>query len=491
MDTNGECPRSYGQYDPRSSVESYLALLRNNPPAPWKVQSASSKGKQSKSPVSGSTAEEKSDRKPRNAVDILGDLPAKCLMAYYETRRRWIFGGSGITTRGLFVEGVDNDGSNVQHCGAERDIMQESLLSFAGVGVSQLNNTTTSKMGDYRERLLWSRAPVVGSGSNDSTGVSATTAKNGGPVWSVDDDAMPVAFFDSKTAEFVDSIQNRVKARLFVNFGNPYKDIRADSIIPEKFLSQRPISSNQSEDEDDDGSPLTPPTSPPHDSYAASEGEGEAVFATAGKPVQRRRKSPLRIDNDSIDDEEISPAKRLKSEKAVADVLANASLKQEKTKIEKAPTPVPAKPPPPPQRQSSAPPVPSSKPPPPVRRQSSAPPVPPPPQQKRPPPPPPPGSSLPSTKPPPPGPPAAVTTTKAPPPPPKPDQSQPDQAKRKPVVWQSAPQAPGGIDMSSPDKKPDVQLPSNWMCVWSKSQRRWYFFDRKTNKSVWQWPPPT
>jgi hypothetical protein len=28
------------------------------------------------------------------------------------------------------------------------------------------------------------------------------------------------------------------------------------------------------------------------------------------------------------------------------------------------------------------------------------------------------------------------------------------------------------------------------MCVWSKSQKRWYFFDTKTNKSVWQWPPP-
>jgi hypothetical protein len=35
-----------------------------------------------------------------------------------------------------------------------------------------------------------------------------------------------------------------------------------------------------------------------------------------------------------------------------------------------------------------------------------------------------------------------------------------------------------------------VDLPAGWMCVWSKSQQRWYFFDTKTNKSVWQWPPP-
>jgi hypothetical protein len=37
--------------------------------------------------------------------------------------------------------------------------------------------------------------------------------------------------------------------------------------------------------------------------------------------------------------------------------------------------------------------------------------------------------------------------------------------------------------------KPCVELPSGWMCVWSKSQKRWYFFDMKTIKSVWKWPP--
>jgi WW domain len=37
--------------------------------------------------------------------------------------------------------------------------------------------------------------------------------------------------------------------------------------------------------------------------------------------------------------------------------------------------------------------------------------------------------------------------------------------------------------------RPDVALPTGWMCVWSKSQKRWYFFDTKTNKSVWNWPP--
>lgn len=214
----------YGQYDPRTLVDSYLSALRNMP-APWRVTGAA-KGRD---PLTASSQSEKNiaaiapetkDGKRLNAVDILGDLPAKCLMAYYESRRRWIFGGSGLATRGLFVEGVHNDGSNVQHCGAKRDKMKESLISFAGVGVSQLNETTTAKMGDYRERLLWSRAPVVGSGANDSMGVSATTSQNGAPVWSVDDDAMPITFFDARTGEFADSVQARVRSRLLVNFGN-------------------------------------------------------------------------------------------------------------------------------------------------------------------------------------------------------------------------------------------------------------------------------
>jgi hypothetical protein len=44
--------------------------------------------------------------------------------------------------------------------------------------------------------------------------------------------------------------------------------------------------------------------------------------------------------------------------------------------------------------------------------------------------------------------------------------------------------------VQSPDNKPDINLPAGWICAWSKSQKRWYFFDQRTNKSVWQWPPP-
>ena len=37
--------------------------------------------------------------------------------------------------------------------------------------------------------------------------------------------------------------------------------------------------------------------------------------------------------------------------------------------------------------------------------------------------------------------------------------------------------------------KPNVELLPGWICVWSKSKQRWYFFDTKTNRSVWNWPP--
>ena len=50
--------------------------------------------------------------------------------------------------------------------------------------------------------------------------------------------------------------------------------------------------------------------------------------------------------------------------------------------------------------------------------------------------------------------------------------------------------SPSTPDLQSPDKKPNVNLPAGWICTWSKSQRRWYFFNTKNNKSVWQWPPP-
>ena len=60
-------------------VSAYLSSLRNAPP-PWKKGETSSK--------------HESDGHP----SLLTLLPSSCLLSYYESRRRWIFGGSGLLT---------------------------------------------------------------------------------------------------------------------------------------------------------------------------------------------------------------------------------------------------------------------------------------------------------------------------------------------------------------------------------------------------------
>ena len=499
----------YGQYDPRSTSESFLAAIRNMP-APWRIKGPKVKDSKPESSSQDATSDMGTSSagfagKSTNAAETLGDLPANCLMAYYESRRRWIFGGSGLSTRGLFVDGVNNDGSNVQRCGAKPDPMKESLLSHAGVGVSTMNATTTTKMGDYRERLLWSRAPVVGYGPNDSTGVAATNSADGSPKWSVDDDAMPISFFDPKTGEFADSMQARVRSRLMVNFGNPYKDKRADSLVPEKFLKQRP---SQGIGTENGNGPLTPPGSPPHDSFSAVEGEGEAMFA--GLPMSRKsptRKSPSRSD---ANDDRPAPPEPKRQKLDHPDAGVGESSNPEKSKDEQPPSSSSAKPagarptkaggprgpPPPPPPKGSL-----KKPPPPAARN---------PIQARPRPPPPSASGMkqppnhptqtnaPTQKPAPPqnANPSGSASHKplpgqrpnAPPKPAGQKPPAPGQHQRKNSVTQQPPPPP--IDMQSPQKKPKVDLPPGWMCVWSKSQKRWYFFDTKSNKSVWEWPPP-
>ena len=44
--------------------------------------------------------------------------------------------------------------------------------------------------------------------------------------------------------------------------------------------------------------------------------------------------------------------------------------------------------------------------------------------------------------------------------------------------------------LQNPNVKPNISLYPGWVTNWSRSQKRWYFFDTRTNKSVWEWPPP-
>lgn len=168
---------AYGQYDPRTSEETYLNTLRGLS-EPWRAQQSNQQ--QQQQPASGREASPSKTttetKQPKSVLDILGDVPKTSLLAYYESRRRWIFGGSGQTVQGLQVDGVRNEGSNTQTCGRTFNDVDQCPLSMAGVGASMLNQTTTARMGEYRERLLFTRSPIVGYGPNDCTGVSATTA---------------------------------------------------------------------------------------------------------------------------------------------------------------------------------------------------------------------------------------------------------------------------------------------------------------------------
>lgn len=199
----------YGQYDPRIPVHSYLSSLRNLPP-PWK------KGQKG-------VEDHRSDDTTSIAL-----LPSSCLLSYYESRRRWIFGGTGLATRGLHVPGVNNDGVNT-HITSD-NIEDEPLIALAGVGADTANATSISRMGDFKERLSFSPSTFVDYGGV-SLGASVTTGADGAPQYTVDDDFLPQSFFDSSSGEFHDSPLARARSRLTIHFGNV-------SILPDALIKQ-------------------------------------------------------------------------------------------------------------------------------------------------------------------------------------------------------------------------------------------------------------
>ena len=388
---------------------------------------------------------------------------------------------------------------------------------------------------------------------------------DGSPAWSVDDDAMPLAFFDNKTVEFTDSAQARVRSKLMVNFGNPYREKRANSMIPEKYLSQSPSMLRSG----DFGSmTLDRPTSPPHDSFDSVE-EGEAIFVLNSPS----RKSPKREESDASSTPMSPPMKRKRSDSDdktfVSLDSANVSDSSMGRKSMSPSTPPPPPPRPPLPKRTSEKAV--------VAVNTKQPPPPPAPPARQKPgtvPPPPPPCTLPLKK----NQPIPPTKTQRPPPkPPKMESkqiSEPSASKVAPfevihINASSRPVLPVSassskevavatkveMDLSgakvlpvadfdaatlamdakdialssdtsrlqsipanstttseqhfhqqqeqsvvpSPDQpelildnehvKPNVELLPGWICVWSKSKQRWYFFDTKTNNSLWNWPP--
>lgn len=404
----GQVSIGYGQYDTRTSISSYKSSLRNMPP-PTKARGTSEQ-----------------DKAPQQLVtDILSDLPASCMLPYYESRRRWIFGGTGATTRGLHVDGVNNDGVNVLTASKSAD--DEPLIALAGVGAESVNQTSISIMGDFRERLHYSRAPLTGYGGSNATGSAITTAPDGEPVSSVDDDVFPLAFFTG-SGEFIDSPQARTRARLSINFGNPFDEKRGGSIVPDKFEAQRPS---------------TPPGSPPHDELDVVEDEGEGEAAFTGKRPSSPAKSPRHMAS-------LNLLKRKTSDDSddhtSSDHVDGTSEPKEAKKTR-------LNPPPPPKMEGQ-------------KRQSSLP--------------------HPARKP---APPTPAQQSKTKPPPPK-RQNSDEEVKAHQEPMKQMPPVSEPLQLQNPNQKPDVELPTGWMSVWSKSQKRWYFFDTRTNKSVWEWPPP-
>jgi hypothetical protein len=115
---------------------------------------------------------------------------------------------------------VNNDGVNVHRCNPNQKREDESLIILAGVGADAANSSPIARMGDFKERLNFAPTSFVDYCGSSAVGAAVTTASDGSPKYSVDDDVLPLHFFDAASGEFMDSPQARSRARLMINFGN-------------------------------------------------------------------------------------------------------------------------------------------------------------------------------------------------------------------------------------------------------------------------------
>ena len=66
-----------------------------------------------------------------------------------------------------------------------------------------MNKTNISKMGDFKERLLFTDQPIIGYGSLDSAVSPISTAVDGSPISDdISDDSLPSSLFNAETGEF-------------------------------------------------------------------------------------------------------------------------------------------------------------------------------------------------------------------------------------------------------------------------------------------------
>lgn len=234
-------------------------------------------------------------------------------------------------------------------------------------------------------------------------------------------------------------------------------------MIPEKYSDQRPPLQAH-----DENGPSTPPGSPPHDAYdsvSPIEGEGEAAFTGS------RVSPPRGLSRKMLDSKLLVGQKRTMGAPPLGTKDNGKRMK---------PSAPEAKP------RCSAPLSPQpQRPPPPRRNSSNAPPPPPPPKPVQ----------------------AAQKTPQKPsapkPAPPRRQNSNEESLEKKqtpqkvgtskPVPWQSsekasaAPSTPQQQELKNPAVKPNIKMPDGWSIVWSKSQKRWYFYNMISQKSVWEY----
>ena len=93
----------------------------------------------------------------------------------------------GLVTRGLHVDGVDNDGCNAHHYDMNCKVEDMPLIALAGCGAHTTNQTSISQMGDFKGRLNFAPSTFVDY-SGSTVGSAITTGSDGSPNYSVDDD---------------------------------------------------------------------------------------------------------------------------------------------------------------------------------------------------------------------------------------------------------------------------------------------------------------
>ena len=197
--------RTWGNYDDKlfQSSEAFELVLRELPPPPTTTTQGIGKKtalcllyhnneevEEEEKEKEKEEEETDDDEEEEAELDVLNMLPPDCLLSYYESRRRWIYGGSGLTCKNIVVAGVHQANASHSMSGSKKSGGVQNMLCISGVGGSLTNARTIESSADHAPRLMYKNLPLVGIGS---AGV------DGSPRTSAGDDSLPRSLFDEKT----------------------------------------------------------------------------------------------------------------------------------------------------------------------------------------------------------------------------------------------------------------------------------------------------